>query len=76
MEAKTGIRKLLEVAQVLADGDIRPQQHRMHRALEARIAVEGCWEVPAAYAAGADERRVIDDTVGLADITARGKVDR
>jgi len=66
-----------EVAEVLpAAGPLmRSPMHRMHRALEARIAVEGCWEVPAAYAAGADERRVIDETVGLADITARGKVD-
>ena len=40
MEAKTGVRKLLEVTQVLADGDIRSQQHRMHRALTRGRAID------------------------------------
>src|SRR5690349_2805675 len=31
MEAETGVWELLQVAQVLADGDIRPQEHRVYR---------------------------------------------
>jgi glycine cleavage system aminomethyltransferase T len=54
---------------------MRSPIHRMHQALEARLAVEGGWEVPAGYASDADERRALDEAVGLADITARGKVD-
>lgn len=60
----------------LDDGPVmRSPMHRLHRALEATFTTEGAWEVPAGYGDEAGERQVLDATVGLADITARGKLD-
>jgi glycine cleavage system aminomethyltransferase T len=46
-----------------------------HRRLGAEFAVQGGWEVPLSYGDVERERRAIHEGLGIADITARGKID-
>lgn len=57
------------------DPVMRSPVHRRHAELGARFEREGPWETPAAYGGVEEERRIMGASVGLADITARGKVD-
>jgi glycine cleavage system aminomethyltransferase T len=41
----------------------------------ARFDAEGDWEIPASFADPDEERDVVREAVGLADVSARGKVD-
>ena len=52
----------------------RSPAHRMHEALGARFIEEGGWLVAASYE-GAEETAALRDSVGVADVTARGKID-
>lgn len=51
---------------------MRAPAHSMHASLGATFTVEAAWEVPAAYGEDDGERF---ETLAIADITARGKVD-
>ena len=46
-----------------------------HRALGARLSVEAAWEIPASYGDAAAEAARLADSIGVADITAKAKVD-
>jgi len=48
---------------------------RMHADLGAVVEHEAGWELIARYGDEADERARVRDAIGLADVTARGKVD-
>jgi glycine cleavage system aminomethyltransferase T len=46
-----------------------------HRRLGAQLAVQDGWELPRSYGAVDRERQAIREGLGIADITARGKID-
>lgn len=46
-----------------------------HRRLGAQLAVQDGWELPLGYGAVERERQAIREGLGIADISARGKVD-
>ncbi|HEV3097643.1 MAG TPA: hypothetical protein VG104_10885 [Candidatus Dormibacteraeota bacterium] len=46
-----------------------------HRSLNARLATEDGWEMPRSYGDVQREVRAIREGLGIADITARGKID-
>ena len=48
---------------------------REHAELGASFEIEAGWEIPAGYGDEAAERAALHDGLGLADITARAKVD-
>jgi glycine cleavage system aminomethyltransferase T len=56
---------------------MRSPLHRAHERLGAAFAMDGEWEYPAAYSgpAAAAADRALSEGVGVADITARGKLD-
>ena len=53
----------------------RSPAHRQQLALGASFAREAKWEIPRLYGAVEDERRAVREGLGLADISARGKID-
>jgi glycine cleavage system aminomethyltransferase T len=48
---------------------------RSHVEQGVRFEAEGGWEVPASFAGPGEERDLMGEAVGLADVSARGKVD-
>jgi len=54
---------------------MRTPAHRLHAAIGARFERRHGWEVPAAYGPPEDERAAIRQSVVMADVTARGKID-
>jgi len=46
-----------------------------HRSLNAQLAMEHGWEVPRSYGDVEREGRAIREGLGIADVTARGKID-
>jgi len=48
---------------------------RMHEALGASLETEEGWQIVARYGGEAGERALLRESVALADVTARGKVD-
>ena len=46
-----------------------------HRQLKAQLALQDGWELPRNYGDVEGERRAIREGLGIADITARGKID-
>jgi aminomethyltransferase len=48
---------------------------RAHVEQGARFEAEGGWEVPASFAGPGEERDLMREAVGLADVSARGKLD-
>jgi sarcosine oxidase subunit alpha len=57
------------------DPVMRSPVHRHHQRLRGVLARVGGWEVPLRYEHGEDEGRAMERRAGVADITARGKVD-
>ncbi len=59
-----------------AEGPLmRSPSGRLHAALGARVVLEGGWEMPASYGEPGAERARLRETIGVADVTARGKID-
>jgi glycine cleavage system aminomethyltransferase T len=59
----------------MSDPVMRSSVHRLHADLGARFVRDGPWEVPADYGDPSSESRALAGTVGVCDVTARGKVD-
>jgi glycine cleavage system aminomethyltransferase T len=62
-------------ARVSFDPVRRSPAQRRHVDLGARLGREAGWDVVADYGTPAEERDALASTIGLADVTARGKVD-
>jgi aminomethyltransferase len=54
---------------------MRSPMNEIHRRLGAELIVQSGWELPRRYQDIGLERRAIKDGLGIADITARGKID-
>ncbi len=60
----------------LVDGPLmRSPASRRHAALGAALLLESGWEVQSSYGDPQAERASLLETVGVADVTARGKID-
>ena len=53
---------------------MRSVAHRGHSDLGAIFELRGAWEVPASYGSETDEREAMANGLGVADISARGKL--
>src|SRR4029077_15900645 len=47
---------------------------RLHAAMHATFETRGAWTVPALYGSGDHEVAALNDSLGFADISARGKI--
>src|SRR4029077_16831933 len=62
-----------------AADDLPPQPvmrsvvNRLHAAMHATFETRGAWTVPALYGSGDREIAALNDSLGFADISARGK---
>lgn len=54
---------------------MRSPMNEIHRRLGAELIVQSGWELPRRYQDVDLERRAINNSLGIADITARGKID-
>jgi glycine cleavage system aminomethyltransferase T len=53
---------------------MRSVVNRMHTAMRATFEKRGAWTVPAIYGSGDQEVAALNDSLGFADISARGKI--
>ncbi len=58
-----------------ADPVMRSPATRLHAELGAKFSLEAGWELPASYGDTEGERSLLRESVAVADITARGKID-
>src|SRR5581483_12505341 len=48
--------------------------HRIHATMGAVFEPRGAWSVPTGYGSERDEAQALHDTLGIADVSARGKL--
>jgi glycine cleavage system aminomethyltransferase T len=53
---------------------MRSVVNRLHAAMHATFETRGAWTVPALYGSGDREIAALNDSLGFADISARGKI--
>jgi glycine cleavage system aminomethyltransferase T len=53
---------------------MRSVVNRLHAAMHATFETRGAWTVPALYGSGDQEVAALNDSLGFADISARGKI--